>query len=90
MTIVYSSGNAREGMQLIGSNRLTRKQSGLDPFVLLIKPVEWFTDGLLWLFERLTTYVMRQVYHLAVALCYAVPATVLLLICLKEHFSVNR
>jgi hypothetical protein len=90
MTIVYSAGNARATVQRSGSDRFTRKRSSPDPFGLLIKPAEWFTDGLLWLLEKLAIFVMRQVYHLAVALFYAGPATGLWLVRLKEHFSNHR
>jgi hypothetical protein len=87
--VVHVSGGSRELTQLIGSKRHIRHQSSIDPFVLLIKPVEWFTDGFLWLLEWLVKYVMRQVSRLAIATFYGVQAMVLLLILLKEHWSIK-
>jgi hypothetical protein len=88
--VVHVSGNgSRELAQLIGSKRHIRLRSSFDPFVLFIKPVEWLTDGFLWLIECLVKYLMGRVGRLAVALLSSGQIIVLLLVLLKEHLTIN-
>lgn len=86
--VLHLSGNgSRELAQLLSTKRQIRRQSSLDPFALLTKPVEWFTNGFIWLLEWFVKYLMRQVGYLGLLVLVSAQDFALLLVLLKEHWS---